>query len=111
MQIAAAPSKGTDPLINMLKLMTEPIKFKAHVAELEKATKDFNKAKKAYDSAVRIAKTIDDANDYAVHVQKEVDKLSAKREEEYIKQKKKHCCLEQISRIMYLMYSLVTLQN
>ncbi len=79
MQIAQSSTAPTDPLIEMLKLMSDPVKFKAHVKTLEDARKKFNKAKKEHEAASHVARTVEQADQYASDRRKAIDELEAKR--------------------------------
>ncbi len=79
MQVAQSSGAPTDPLIEALKLMSDPVKFKEHVKTLEDARKKFNKAKKEHDNAAHVARTVEQADQYAMDRKKAIDELEAKR--------------------------------
>lgn len=78
-QVAGSPKTAPDPVIEALKLMSDPSRLKETIKILEEATKKHNKAKKALDIATTVAKTVEDANKYAEDRKKAIDELEAKR--------------------------------
>ena len=79
MQIAQSAKTAPDPVIEALKMMSDPVRFKAHVKTLEDATKKHNKAKKEHDTILSIAKTVEDADVYDRDKKKAIEELAAKR--------------------------------
>jgi len=94
MQIAQSSKSAPDPLIETLKMMSDPVRFKVHIETLEDAKKKFDKAKKEHDDVLSIAKTINDATIYATKLRHEVDMLEAKCSDEDKKRKAKLDALE-----------------
>ena len=81
MSVTSPPRVSTNELIDALILLSEPVKFKAHIKELAAATKKINNATKEYDAAVKIAATIERANEFAQQRRTEIDKLEARTAE------------------------------
>ncbi len=80
MQIAQSSTVAPDPVIEALKLMSNPSELKKRIKTLEDATKKFNEAKKAHDSAAYIARTVEAADSYVESRKKAIDELEAKRD-------------------------------
>ncbi len=79
MQIAQSSTVALDPVIEALKLMSNPSELKKRVKTLEDATKKFNEAKKKYDKAAYVARTVEAADSYVESRKKAIDELEAKR--------------------------------
>ena len=83
MQIAQSSSSMQDPIIEVLKLMSDPDRFKDYVKKLEVAKKAFNKAKKSHDDVLAIAKTVADADAYCDDKTNAVHELEARQHQQY----------------------------
>ena len=79
MQIAQSSRQAPDQMIETLKMMSDPVRFKAHVKTLEDAVKKFNKSKKEYENASHVAKTVEQADVYAKDKKEAIEGLAAKR--------------------------------
>lgn len=74
------PSKpSSEPVIQILKAVNDPAGFKKRVKEIDEAIEKLDEAKKAYDTAKTVAKTIDEANAYDLACRDTMRELEAKR--------------------------------
>ena len=79
MQIAQSSKSAPDPVMEALKLMSNPSVLKERVKTLEDATKKHNKAKREHDDATKIAKTIEKADEYYESRMKAIDEAESVR--------------------------------
>jgi len=80
MLVTPSSKPALDPMLEALRLMRDPVEFKARIETLQSATKKFNKARKKHDDAVAIAETIEDAEVYATKHRRAINELEMKRD-------------------------------
>jgi len=87
MQITQGSKPSSEPVIEILKAVNDPAKFKKRVKDLDDAVERLNEAKKAYDTARAVAKTVDEAHAYDSACRDVIKELEAKHKKANAKRK------------------------